>query len=120
MTCWPFSKVLGQDVMPPVGCWEQLQIAFPAVKQRLVPLAEPKGRLGYPLPPFRPPLSPPPFMRLNFGKFQELSEIGAGRNAEWILGTGRIRVVRNSWRFLDSVWNVQSLGKAFDLYFLGS
>eukprot|EP00434_Breviolum_minutum_P004456 symbB.v1.2.003927.t1/scaffold210.1/size302740/18 len=41
-----------QDVMPPVGCWEQLQIAFPAVKQRLVPLAE-------------------------------LSEIGAGRNAEW-------------------------------------
>ncbi|CAK9076239.1 unnamed protein product [Durusdinium trenchii] len=29
-----------QDVMPPVGCWEQLQIAFPSVKQRLVPLAE--------------------------------------------------------------------------------
>lgn len=44
--------------MPPVGCWEQLQIAFPAVKQRLVPLAEPKGRLGYPLPPFLPPYHP--------------------------------------------------------------
>lgn len=49
------SEVLGQDVMPPVGCWEQLQIAFPAVKQRLVPLAEPKGGLGYPLAPFLPP-----------------------------------------------------------------
>jgi len=38
-------------------------------------------------------------MRLNFGNFQELSEIGAGRNAEWILGTGTIKGVVNSWRF---------------------
>jgi hypothetical protein len=30
----------GQDVLPPIGCWEQLQVVFPAVKQRLVPLAE--------------------------------------------------------------------------------
>lgn len=29
-----------QDVLPPIGCWEQLQVVFPAVKQRLVPLAE--------------------------------------------------------------------------------
>ncbi|CAJ1382510.1 unnamed protein product [Effrenium voratum] len=29
-----------EDVMPPVGCWEQLQVAFPSIKRRLVPLAE--------------------------------------------------------------------------------
>lgn len=30
--------------MPPVAGWEQLQIAFPALKQRLVPLAVPWKR----------------------------------------------------------------------------
>ncbi|CAE7601951.1 CTR1 [Symbiodinium sp. KB8] len=33
-------KRASEDVMPPLSSWEQLQIAFPAVRKRLIPLAE--------------------------------------------------------------------------------
>lgn len=33
-------QVPGADVMPPLSSWEQLQIAFPAVRKRLIPLAD--------------------------------------------------------------------------------
>ena len=34
------AALAGEDVMPPLSSWEQLQIAFPAVRKRLIPLAD--------------------------------------------------------------------------------